>query len=73
MLVDRRNVESGVTDIYAPDGTSLGAFTLTAPGDAVFLDDRRVLHGVTPIRPRDESTPAVRDVLIVTFRQDDAA
>lgn len=73
MLVDRRNVESGVTDIYAPDGTSLGAFTLTAPGDAVFLDDRRVLHGVTPIRPRDESTPAVRDVLVVTFRQDDAA
>ncbi len=72
MLVDRQNVDSGVTDIYAPDGKSLGSFTLTAPGDAVFLDDRRVLHGVTPIRPRDGSNAAVRDVLVVTFRQDEA-
>ena len=65
MLVDRRNVDSGVTSIYAPDGASLGAFTLTAPGDAVFLDDHRVLHGVTPIRPLDPTLPAA------FFRGDD--
>lgn len=70
MLVDRVNVESGVTDIFAPSGKSLGSFTLTAPGDAVFLDDHRVLHGVTPIRPGDPAKPALRDVLVVTFRQD---
>lgn len=70
MLVDRQNVDSGVTDIFAPDGTSLGSFTLTAPGDAVFLDDHRVLHGVTPIRPHDPDRPALRDVLVVTYRQD---
>ncbi len=73
MLVDRRNVDSGVTDIYAPDGTSLGSFTLTAPGDAVFLDDHRVLHGVTAIQPKDPAHPALRDVLVVTFRQEAAA
>lgn len=73
MLVDRQNVESGVTDIFAPDGTSLGSFTLTAPGDAVFLDDHRVLHGVTPIRPRDSEAPATRDVLVVTFRRPETA
>lgn len=70
MLVDRQNVDSGVTDIFAPDGTSLGSFTLTAPGDAVFLDDHRVLHGVTPIRPRDPARPAVRDVLVATYRRE---
>jgi len=70
MLVDRRNVDSGVTDIYAPDGASLGSFTLTAPGDAVFLNDHRVLHGVTPIRPHDPAQPALRDVLVVTYRQE---
>jgi len=70
MLVDRQNVDSGVTDIFAPGGTSLGSFTLTAPGDAVFLDDHRVLHGVTPIRPHDPAQPALRDVLVVTYRQD---
>lgn len=69
MLVDRQNVDSGVTDIFAPDGGSLGSFTLTTPGDAVFLDDHRVLHGVTPIRPRDAQAPAVRDVLVITFRR----
>jgi hypothetical protein len=70
MLVDRQNVDSGVTDVFAPDGTSLGAFTLTAPGDAVFLDDHRVLHGVTPIRPLDPAAPAIRDVLVVTYRRE---
>ena len=70
MLVERRNVDSGVTDIFTPDGASLGSFTLTKPGDAVFLNDRRVLHGVTPIRPLDRAQPALRDVLVVTFRQD---
>ena len=70
MLVDRVNVQSGVTDIFAPDGTSLGAFTLTAPGEAVFLDDHRVLHGVTAIRPDSDGGPARRDVLVVTYRQD---
>lgn len=73
MLVDRQNVDSGVTDIFAPDGTSLGSFTLAAPGDAVFLDDHRVLHGVTPIRPRDPQAPAIRDVLVVTFRREEKA
>ncbi|PIB94778.1 2OG-Fe dioxygenase family protein [Caulobacter sp. FWC2] len=73
MLVDRQNVDSGVTDIYAPDGTSLGSFTLTTPGDAVFLDDHRVLHGVTPIQPHDPEQPALRDVLVVTYRQEEVA
>lgn len=71
MLVNRQNVDSGVTDIYAPDGTGLGSFTLTAPGDAVFLDDHRVLHGVTPIQPHDPGQPALRDVLVVTYRREE--
>lgn len=71
MLIDRVNVQSGVTDIFAPDGARLGSFTLTTPGDAVFLDDHRVLHGVTAIRPAQPGQPARRDVLVVTFRRQD--
>jgi hypothetical protein len=67
MLVSRRNVSSGVTQIFDPRGRSLGAFTLTDPGDAVFLDDARVFHGVTPIVPLDPKRPAFRDVLVITF------
>ncbi len=67
MLVSRNNVASGVTQIFDPLGKSLGSFTLTDPGDAVFLDDRRVFHGVTPIVPLDAMKPAIRDVLVITF------
>jgi hypothetical protein len=70
VLVNRRNVSSGVTQIFDPDGRSLGEFTLTDPLDAVFLDDRRVLHGVTPITPLDPGLKAARDILVVTFRRD---
>jgi hypothetical protein len=67
MLVERQNVSRGMTQLFTPDGRPLGAFTLARPGDAVFLDDNRVLHGVTPIVPLDPNQGAYRDVLVVTF------
>jgi hypothetical protein len=73
LLVNRRNVSSGVTQIFDPEGRSLGEFTLTDPLDTVFLDDRRVLHGVTPIAPLDPALKAFRDVLVLTFRRDESS
>jgi len=70
MLVNRCNVASGVTDVFTPDGARLGAFTLERPRDGVFLDDHRVLHGVTAIRPLEPGEPARRDVLVATFRRE---
>lgn len=73
LLVNRHNVSSGVTQIFDPDGRSLGEFTLTDPLDAVFLDDRRVFHGVTPIVPVDPAFKASRDVLVLTYRRENIA
>ncbi|HEY4075552.1 MAG TPA: 2OG-Fe dioxygenase family protein [Rhizomicrobium sp.] len=70
MLVHRENVSSGVTQIYDTAGTSLGSFTLSDPGDAVFLDDARVFHGVTPIAPLNPALTAIRDVLVITFTKE---
>jgi hypothetical protein len=67
MLINRDNVASGVTEIFSPDGSALGHFILTDPGDAVILDDAGVFHGVTAIAPLDSTKPAVRDVLVITF------
>lgn len=67
MLIERRNVDEGVTRIGMPDGTPLGEFTLAEAGDAVLIDDRRILHGVTEIHPVDPSQAAWRDALVVTF------
>ena len=68
LLVNRRNIASGVTSIHALDGRRLGQFTLTDPLDAALVDDHRVAHGVTPVVPLDPFQPAFRDVLVVTFR-----
>ncbi|MBN9545311.1 MAG: 2OG-Fe dioxygenase family protein [Alphaproteobacteria bacterium] len=40
---------------------------MSQAGDAVFLDDRPVFHGVTPIEPLDPRKLAIRDVLVITF------
>lgn len=69
LLVNRRNIASGVTTIHALDGRALGHFTLTSPFDAALVDDQRVSHGVTPVEPIDSSLPAYRDVLVVTFHR----
>lgn len=69
MLIERRNVREGVTRIGAPDGTALGEFMLAQAGDAMLIDDRRILHGVTEIHAVDVAQPAWRDALVVTFVQ----
>jgi hypothetical protein len=70
LLVRRENVASGETTIHDLAKQDLGSFTLTAPMDAALVDDSRVYHGVTPVRPIDPMRPAYRDVLVVTFRHE---
>jgi hypothetical protein len=54
------------------EGRPLGEFTLTDPLDAVFLDDRRIFHDVTPIAPLDSASKACRDVLVLTYRREES-
>ena len=72
LLIGRTNIREGVTTTHDLSGRLLGSFTLTEPFDAALVDDHRVMHGVTPVAPIDPGKPAHRDVLVVTFRQDDA-
>jgi hypothetical protein len=70
LLVARRNIRSGVTSIRGTDGRDLGSFTLTEPCDSAWVDDHRVMHGVTPVEPIDSAEPGFRDVLVVTFQHE---
>ena len=72
LLIARRNIVSGTTTIHDLDRRCLGEFTLTVPFDAALVHDARVFHGVTAVEPLDPSAPAYRDVLVVTFRGEDA-
>lgn len=69
LLVDRANIESGTTTVHGPDGRALGSFTLSTALDAALVDDARVKHGVTAVRPLDPAALAHRDVLVVTLRR----
>ncbi|MFT8777087.1 MAG: 2OG-Fe dioxygenase family protein [Gluconacetobacter liquefaciens] len=68
LMVQRENVASGETTIHDLHRRPVGHFTLTDPLDAALVDDNRVYHGVTAVRPIDAARPAWRDVLVVTFR-----
>ncbi|HTY31725.1 2OG-Fe dioxygenase family protein [Mycobacterium sp.] len=67
LLVGRRNAIGGESTVCDLDGWQLLATTLAEPGTLMLGDDRRTLHGVSPIRPIDGSGPAQRDVLVITF------
>lgn len=70
LLVRRENVERGETNITDLQRALVSSFTLAEPMDAALVDDSRVFHGVTPIRPLDPAQPSFRDVLVVTFRRE---
>ncbi len=67
LLIGRDNAAGGESSVFDTNGRRLLTTTLDAPGTLLMGDDRCTLHGVSPIRPRDPSRPARRDVLVVTF------
>lgn len=67
LLIGRRNAIGGESTVCDLDGRQLLVTTLAEPGTLMLGDDRRTLHGVSPIRPIDGSGPAQRDVLVITF------
>ena len=68
-MVARRNLEGGETLVADADGAELARFTLLDRLDAALLDDRRVRHGVSPVRPADPALPSCRDVLVLTWKR----
>jgi hypothetical protein len=68
LAIGRTNIEGGASTVHEPGGDELCSFVLENPLDFLLLDDRRLLHGVTPVFSRDANEPAYRDMLVITFR-----
>jgi hypothetical protein len=68
-MVARTNLAGGETLITGEDGAELARFTLLDRLDTAFIDDRRVMHGVTPVQPVDPALPSCRDVLVITWKR----
>ncbi|MEU1308188.1 2OG-Fe dioxygenase family protein [Streptomyces cinnamoneus] len=68
LMVKRSNAVNGESTLYNLEKTPIEKFMLADPLDMAIVNDERVFHGVTPIDRLDDSVPAVRDVLVVTYR-----
>jgi hypothetical protein len=66
-LVGRKNVCGGLNTIYDLKRRPLTNCELKQPMDSILLLDPHVMHGVSPIKPRNPKEPAIRDVLLLGF------
>ncbi|MBK1714028.1 2OG-Fe dioxygenase family protein [Rubrivivax gelatinosus] len=69
ILVARHQVQGGETRVFEAAGAHGVRFTLAQPWSVLLLDDERVIHESTPIRPAVAGQPAWRDTLVLTFRR----
>jgi len=68
-MLARTNLKGGETRVTDDNGRELARFTLDGMLDLVIVDDRRVMHGVTPVEPADVALPSSRDVLVLTWKR----
>lgn len=69
VLVGRTNIQGGETRVFDVLGPQGMRFTMKEPWSVLLLDDERVIHESTPIRPVTAGMPAHRDTLVLTFRR----
>lgn len=67
VMMDRQNVQGGESTVYDLQETPLTHTTLLKPWDTLLVNDRKVKHGVSAIRPLDPTKAAWRDVMVMTF------
>ncbi|MDB5375257.1 MAG: hypothetical protein JWP04_3899 [Belnapia sp.] len=68
-MIARTNLVGGETLITNNAGGELARFTLQDRLDTAFIDDARVMHGVTPVQPAEAAAASCRDVLVVTWKR----
>ena len=68
-LIGHHNLSGGETVVRDNRGRVVMSHKLTQAGESLWLDDHAVLHGTSPVEPRDPARPAWRDTLVLTFRR----
>lgn len=69
LLVQRRNVIGGISQIADASRRPLDSLTLLEPMQAMVANDATTMHAVTAVRPMLQDQAAYRDVLVVAFTQ----
>jgi hypothetical protein len=66
ILIERRGVRGGETRVHGADGRYASRFKLRECGSMLLMDDTRVTHETSPIRPT--MAVGIRDTLVLTYR-----
>lgn len=67
ILIDRQQIMGGESRVFAATGRHGERFTLQEAFTTVILDDEKVIHETTPIRPAEQM--GHRDTLVLTYRR----
>ncbi|UQA93718.1 2OG-Fe dioxygenase family protein [Streptomyces halobius] len=67
VLMRRTDVDGGESQLFDRDHQPLYRTTLLDEFEAVVIDDRRVFHGVSAIRPAAGVRQGVRDMLLIDY------
>ncbi|CAM5344355.1 2OG-Fe dioxygenase family protein [Streptomyces abikoensis] len=67
VLIRREDVRGAESCLYDLRRRPVHRALLTAPLETIVLDDRRLLHGVSPVRPASGAASGVRDMMLVDF------
>ena len=69
MLLQRQNIQGGVSHIYDNQKQPLAKTTLEKSADCILLDDSAVYHYVSEVSVLDPTQIGLRDVLVLTFHR----
>lgn len=67
VLIGREGVEGAESSLYDLERNPVHKALLTGQWETIVLDDRRVLHGVTPIRPASGVREGIRDMMLIDY------
>lgn len=71
VLINRENIVGGVSSIYDTNGNVIKEITLTNPLETFMVCDNSTMHGVSPIESADKNLDSYRDMLVITFINQD--
>ncbi|WP_165957307.1 2OG-Fe dioxygenase family protein [Pseudomonas sp. H9] len=66
-LIKREAVIGGESRIFRDDGATVFSATLTGDMETIALNDRRLLHEVSPLKMFNGALQGIRDMLIIDF------
>lgn len=72
MMVRRHNISGGITHLYSDDRKVIKRLELKNFSESIFLDDIKMMHKVSLIKPVSSKKAAYRDMLVITFRKKQA-